>query len=217
MISKLRNTENLSLQNLQRRINSGEYRFIAYPYSISLLAGNIYMVSPAYLLKKEDIKKHTLKYNFISFIFGWWSIPNGPTNTLNSIKTNRKGGIDVTEDIMLNLTEEDSLRSKKVKIEVLYTLFKHPSKSDIKDFIKSIKKTKSLNLNQKIYLGRYLDTKEVHYFIRFENISNVSKDDLLKNLRKIYYDHIQIEVGQTDKKDELDQKIITQGIKLNIN
>lgn len=150
LVCKLKNVENLTIQSLRRRIDDG-YRFIVYQYSISLIVGNIFTVSSAYLLKKEDQKTHTLKYNLLSFIFGWWSL-DGVTNTLKSLKTNSKGGLDVTKDIMLNL-DHTSLKARKVKIEELYTIFKHPSKAILKDFIKSINNVIGLNTDQNIYLG----------------------------------------------------------------
>ena len=103
MTCRLRNIDDLSIQSLERRVDNG-YRFIVYSYSVSLLF-NISYVSPAYLLRKEDVKKHTLKYNTLSSILGWWSLQGIP-NTINSLKTNMKGGIDVTEDIMINLNQD---------------------------------------------------------------------------------------------------------------
>lgn len=43
--------------------------------------------------------KKTL-FTFISVLFGWWGIPNGPRLTLESIRTNMKGGKDVTDEVM---------------------------------------------------------------------------------------------------------------------
>ncbi|WP_299834778.1 hypothetical protein [uncultured Tenacibaculum sp.] len=208
---KLKNVDNLDIQSLQRRIENG-HRFIVYQYSISLIVGNIFTASPAYLLKKEDQKKHTFKYSLLSFIFGWWSL-DGVTNTLKSLKTNSKGGLDVTEDIMLNL-DNISLKARKVKIEELYTIFKQPSKAILKDFTKSINNIIGLNTDQNIYLGQYLNTEGSSYFITFENISETSQEDLMKELRKIFYDHVHIDISEINDQDEVTNKLIEQGIKL---
>ncbi|WP_075344369.1 hypothetical protein [Tenacibaculum agarivorans] len=211
LVCKLKNVDDLNMQSLQKRIDNG-YRFVVYQYSISLIAGNIFTVSPAYLLKKEDTKKHTLKYNLLSSILGWWSL-NGVTNTLKSLKTNSRGGIDVTEDIILNLNR-DSLLSKKVKIKELHTIFRKPDKSTIKDFVKSIDKTKSINIDQNIYLGRYLNTESFSYFIAFDTISETNKKELMTSLRKVFYKHVHIEILKINPKDEITQKLTQQGFKL---
>lgn len=212
MVTRLKNIEGLNLQSLQRRIDNG-YRFIVYQYSISLIFGNVHLASPAYLLKEDEFKKQGKIYTFISLIFGWWSIPDGPSNTLESIKTNIKGGVDVTKDILHNLTK-DSLNLKKVKIEQVYTIFKSPQKSIVKNFIKSINKTEGLAKSQKIYLGRFINTNASSYFILFEKISELEISELLKHLREIYYEHVEIEILELNKEDEIHQRLIEQGIEI---
>lgn len=209
MVYRLKNIDELKIEDLKKSINRG-YRFITYPYSISLIVGNLNLFSPVYFLNKEETKKHTLKYNLISSILGWWSIPNGPTNTINSIKTNIRGGVDVTDDIMLNLTE-DSLKSKKVKIEYIYTIFKKPEKSTEKDFIKSIKKTRGIITNQNIYLGRYINTEGFYYLLGFDNISESSKQELLTHLRKIFHNHVHIEIIKINPNDDVHQRLTEMG------
>lgn len=39
-------------------------------------------------------------FTLISILFGWWGIPNGPGYTLESLRTNFRGGKDVTEEVM---------------------------------------------------------------------------------------------------------------------
>ncbi|CAM1356633.1 hypothetical protein [Tenacibaculum halocynthiae] len=208
----LRNIENLSKDNVQERINKG-YRFIIYPYCISLVISNINAVSPAFFLSpKDDRKKQGFIYNVISLIFGWWSIPYGPSDTINSVKTNLKGGIDITDDVMINLTN-DSLNSKKLKIEQLFTIFSSVQKSTKKNFLKAIDKTNGIN-NQDIYIGKYINTEATYYFLAFESISDEVVEKLKKNLRKIFYDHVLIEIMEIDKEDEIHLKLMNQGEKL---
>ncbi|MGB1042698.1 MAG: hypothetical protein ACPGU6_04835 [Tenacibaculum sp.] len=213
MVYRLKNIEGHNIEDLKNKIDKKTHRFITYPYSISLIIGNINLFSPVYFLESKNTKKHTLKYNLISFFLGWWSIPFGPSNTIKSIKTNTKGGVDVTEDIMLNINNS-SLESKKVKIEEIYSFFKHPQKSTEKDFIKSIKKTQSLVSSKEIYIGQYTNTNEFSYTIGFEEISNESKDELMLNLRKYFYKHVNIEIIQIDKENQFDQRLIELGKKI---
>ncbi|CAL2102538.1 conserved protein of unknown function [Tenacibaculum sp. 190130A14a] len=214
MIYRLKNIEGYNVDEIKNKASNKTHKFITYQYSISLIVGNIHVCSPVYFLKSNEVKKHTLRYNFISILFGWWSIPYGPSNTITSIKTNSNGGIDVTNDVILNLSEQ-SLDSKKVKIEQIYSYFKHPKKSTEKDFIKSLRQTKGLVSNQNIYLGQYTNTDDFSYTIGFENISIDSQKDLIKNLRKYFYEHVHIEVIQIDKENEFDQRLIELGKRLN--
>lgn len=211
MTCRLRNIEGLSIQSIESRVDNG-YRFVVYSYSVSLILANISHISPAYFLKEEEVKKHTLKYNMLSSILGWWSLQGIP-NTLKSLKTNMKGGLDVTEDIMLNLDKED-LKNRKVKIEKLYTVFTSPNKSVINNVIKIIKKTEGLNFNQGIYIGKFLESDGSSYFITFEEITDTSKVELLKNLKKWFSSHVELNISQIDVSDELNQKLIEQGQKL---
>ena len=164
MVHRLKNIEGHSIEGLKTRVDKKTHRFITYPYSISLIIGNINLFSPVYFLESENTKKHTLKYNLISFFLGWWSIPFGPSNTLKSIKTNTK--------------------------------------------------TKSLIASQEIYLGQYTNTNEFSYTIGFEEISDESKDELMLNLRKNFYKHVNIEIIQINKENEFDQRLTELGKKI---
>ncbi|MGB1042723.1 MAG: hypothetical protein ACPGU6_04960 [Tenacibaculum sp.] len=212
MVYRLRNIQNNTIEDLKRK-TINDYKFITYQYSISLIIGNIHLFSPVYLLEKDETKKHAFKYNLISFIFGWWSVPYGPTNTIVSIKNNLKGGVDVTKDIMVNL-DEKSLENKKVKIETIYSIFKHAKKDIENDFIKSIKKTSGIISNQDIYLAQYTNTNSSYYVIGFEKIPETSINELTKNLRKIFYSHVQIDIFELNKNDELDLKLTELGKKI---
>jgi len=41
-----------------------------------------------------------LPYTILSLLFGWWGIPWGPKHTVESIRTNLRGGKDVTDEVM---------------------------------------------------------------------------------------------------------------------
>ncbi len=148
----------------------------------------------------------------LSSILGWWSLQGIP-NTLKSLKTNMKGGLDVTDDIMFNIDIE-GLKKRKVKIEELYTVFTKPDKSVIKNVIKIINKTEGLNSNQDIYIGKFLESEGSSYFITFKEISDTMKQELMKNLKKWFSSHVELNISQIDERDEFNQKIIKQGQKL---
>lgn len=209
---RLRNTENESVNTIQNKITKG-YRFIVYPFCISLILFSIHVISPAYFVGPSDYrKKQARRYNLLSLIFGWWSIPFGPSKTINSIKTNLKGGVDITEDIMLNLTE-DSLKYKKLKVVELYTLFSPATKSTKRDFLDIIRKTKGV-LDKEIYLARYINTEGFFYVLGFDSISEETKKELINNIRKVFHEHVHIEIWEIDKDEDVHLKLISQGEKI---
>jgi hypothetical protein len=99
-LMKIKNIDGLSAEDLQREEESGG-RFIYYAFTISLLVVTFKRTSGVYLIRKqENAVKKGLPFTIISALFGWWGIPFGPKYTLQSIRTNLKGGKDVTEEVM---------------------------------------------------------------------------------------------------------------------
>lgn len=97
---KIRNIEGLSARDLQREVNKGS-RFIYYVFTVSLLFITFKRNSDVYLVRiNEKTMFKALPYTMISALLGWWGIPYGPRVTLDSIRTNLRGGKDVTDDVM---------------------------------------------------------------------------------------------------------------------
>jgi hypothetical protein len=97
---KIKNIGGLSAADLQREVREGG-KFIYYPFTISLIVVTFKRTSGVYLVRgNENIFTKGLPFIFISAFFGWWGIPFGPKYTLQSIRTNSKGGKDVTDDVM---------------------------------------------------------------------------------------------------------------------
>jgi hypothetical protein len=97
---QIRNIEGLSAQDLQREVNKGS-RFIYYVFTVSLLFITFKRSSDVYLVRiNEKTVIKALPYTMISALLGWWGIPYGPRVTLDSIRTNLRGGKDVTDDVM---------------------------------------------------------------------------------------------------------------------
>jgi hypothetical protein len=97
---KIKNIKGLSAADLQQAVKEGG-RFVYYPFTISLLAVTFKRSSGVYLVRgHKDAALKGLPFTLISAFFGWWGIPYGPKFTLQNIRTNMKGGKDVTEDVM---------------------------------------------------------------------------------------------------------------------
>lgn len=99
MRMNIRNIGGLSTSELRKEIANGG-KVIRYDYTISLLVTTLQRKSGGHLVRPgENAKRKGISYVILTAIFGWWGIPDGPKQTLKSIRTNMRGGRDVTEDV----------------------------------------------------------------------------------------------------------------------
>lgn len=97
---KIKNTGRLSPYDLQHEVNKGS-RFVYFPYTLSFLFITFKRTSSVYLVRKdENTSFRRFRFTLVSFLFGWWSIPFGPKHTLKAIRTNLRGGKNVTSEVM---------------------------------------------------------------------------------------------------------------------
>ena len=97
---KIKNIEGLSAAELQKAVTQGG-RFVHYPFILSLIIVTFKRTSGVYLVRvNESAVGKGFLFTLLSGLFGWWGIPYGPKYTYESIKTNLKGGKDVTEEVM---------------------------------------------------------------------------------------------------------------------
>lgn len=97
---KIRNIGGLSHEDLRNEVAKGA-RLIYYPYTISLGLITFKKKSDLYIVRKRDnAKRKAFPYLLVSALLGWWGIPLGPKLTLQSIAVNRRGGKDITEEVM---------------------------------------------------------------------------------------------------------------------
>ena len=114
---KIRNIEGLSATNLQQEAEKGA-RFVHYTYTISLLVVTFKKNSGVYMIRGGgNAAVKCAWFTLLSALFGWWGIPYGPKFTLESIRDNLNGGIDVTDEVMATvaghiLFQEDQQRKK---------------------------------------------------------------------------------------------------------
>ena len=97
---KIRNIEGLSAADLQLEADKGA-RFVYYAYTISLLLVTLRRTSGVYMIRGgESHRAKGLPFTLVTMLFGWWGIPYGPKYTIESLRTNLKGGKDVTDEVM---------------------------------------------------------------------------------------------------------------------
>lgn len=97
---KIKNINGLSATDLQEEVKDGA-RFVYYAWTISVIILTFKRTSGVYLVYPEEnrVSKGFI-FTLITFLFGWWGIPSGPKHSLESIRTNWRGGKDVTDEVM---------------------------------------------------------------------------------------------------------------------
>jgi hypothetical protein len=160
--------DQLTLEEIHTQVQNGA-RFKIFPYCISVfIAITLKRLSPAILITSAQQEQfYKKKYNRISYIFGWWGIPWGIQYTLNYSRLNNKGGIDVTDEIMLNITSE-SVKNKTVYLKLSAMVFIEPQADIDKAFTKVIRKmSASDSALSQVVVGRYLhvENHEHHHYI----------------------------------------------------
>lgn len=97
---KIKNINGLSASDLQQQVSDGG-RFVYFAYTISLIIVTFRDVSGVYLIRSgENTAGKSFLFTVVSFLLGWWGIPWGPKYTIGAIRTNWKGGKDVTDEVM---------------------------------------------------------------------------------------------------------------------
>jgi hypothetical protein len=111
------NAKRFTAEELQKEADRGS-KFVYYPYVISLILGSVRRNSGIYLVRKgENAAKKAIPYIILSSLFGWWAIPFGPKHAWKAIRTNWKGGTDVSDEVTATvagiLLFRESQRDKK--------------------------------------------------------------------------------------------------------
>lgn len=212
--------DDLTIQELERRVQAG-YRFISFEYIISFFAVTQRRFSKAILINSsQDIRKYCNKYNLVSSVFGWWGFPWGPIYTIRSFGVNRKGGIDMTDDIMLNISEE-SLQKREIEYLRTTQFFAKPDKWDLRAFTKSILRDFQFDLNvERIVVGRYINTEgntisglTIGLKIRYGKFDEYI-EPIRKSLSREFMKHARFSFIDLEKKDELADFLLKQGVTL---
>ena len=114
---KIKNIGGLTSEELKGEVEKGA-RLIYFPYAISLGIITFKRKSELYIVRKnENPVKRAFPFILISALLGWWGIPFGPKLTLQCISVNRKGGKDITEEVMSILAGRELFRQAELEKE----------------------------------------------------------------------------------------------------
>jgi hypothetical protein len=95
---KIKNINGYSAEDLIGQAGKGA-RFVHFSYTLSFIFASVKKTSDVYIIKpSEKASRKGLSFTLLSLIFGWWSL-SGPKNTIASIRTNLKGGKDMTDEV----------------------------------------------------------------------------------------------------------------------
>jgi hypothetical protein len=217
---KLGNSDSYSFAQIQER-NSGQGKFVTFQWNIPLpMFLPIKRLSNVYFIENEkQLTKYEKKYNLINYLIGWWGLPFGPIYLFKSVRLNNKGGIDVTDDVYLNLNQPD-YENGFVSILKKSTIFIHPKKDEIKEFEKVFQQLISGKvITEAPIIGLFIDTKKneaPYYLIGLrEDITEELKSTLTKAIYKRFYKQLVFELVRTQTMDENKEKFIKQGLRIN--
>lgn len=208
-------SDDIPWEHLKDRIEKGQ-KFIVFGYCISLVAISLKRLSPPIFIENEQqFLKYKRKYNLISYLFGWWGFPWGPIFSLRYIRSNNRGGVDVTKDILLNLTEVD-YKNKQVLVVKHDLLFNVPIGFDRKAFVKTIARDFDDDQEiKKIVVGLFLNTghSEPYYIIGILAKSSFAlyPDRFLLSLRKEFHKNVYFEFLDLEEDTDVGKKLEQQG------
>ena len=100
---KINYKQNLSPNELREEISKGG-KFVHFQFTVSYLAGTHNGESAVRFIRPGvNAFKKGILYSVISMLFGWWGLPAGPRKTIKALRTNWKGGRDVTDEVMATI------------------------------------------------------------------------------------------------------------------
>lgn len=194
-------------------------RFVIFQYCISIIAFALVRYSPAILvLNEEELKEKALSYNRLSRIFGWWSIPYGISETLKSFSINHSGGVDVTEDILLNFNSS-MFESKEVELLKTNQLFIKPNKDTISCFNRTMANLKEDSCFTEVVAGLFVNTEEYedpYLVVGIDSSLDLNECEVVmsKALYKHFASHTNFTFIDLKVDNELSKRLRLQGIKL---
>lgn len=104
----IRNTENLSPEDIRRLVQQGA-KFVIFSYTISIILATFRPNSDIYFIKPhESAFSKGLPFFLITLVLGWWGIPWGPIYTIGSLATILGGGKNITNEVMAQINQSDA-------------------------------------------------------------------------------------------------------------
>jgi hypothetical protein len=98
--------DGMTAKDLNTHIENGA-KFVIYMYCVSVVVMSFKRYSDFYfIMPGEKSSKYASPFNRISLLAGWWGIPWGPIWTIKALRTNKKGGVDMTAQVAAQLKSQ---------------------------------------------------------------------------------------------------------------
>lgn len=203
---------NLDQQGIIKAVKQGG-RFLIFKYYVSFLFFSIEKLSPAILVQnKEEMAKMVNKYNTICLLWGVWSI-SGLFQIWKAMRTNNLGGVDVTDDILLN-TGTLNLDEKNIKIEKVDTLFQPFPKDELLELKGALENWVSSNRNiDSIYGGEFVnvDTRCTAPYVIFYQGEPKEKEAIQEQVYTRFRKFVDFDIIESREDFDLFEKCTRQG------
>ena len=218
---KLAQRGKIDFQDLENKTKIGG-RFVVYQWIIPLpFFIPIKRLSKVFFIDTDSKPtKYALRFNTLNLLIGWWGLPFGPIYLINSIRFNLKGGLDVTDDILLNAKEQD-YNNGVIDIKEHANKFEKPNKSELRA-LKKISRNliRDKFLTDSPIVGYFVDVEmneEPYYVIGIKDI--ISEDlemRIQKEIYKRFYKSFNYILVNLDIGYDYEAQLIKQGIKITV-
>ena len=196
-------------------------KFVAYQYIISVpVFRPVKRISKLFFIKPgEKSSRYATGYNFLSFLLGIWGLPFGPPTLVKILLLNMKGGIDFTEEVMVNL-KADTLLTKEINLEKPARFFEPPTKSNLKELEKVFREVKKhIIIEEPVVAGFYINTAPDETPYHVLGISSELTEENIQVIRRElgrkFYKHIRFEIVSLLSPDyEHIERLKNEGVRL---
>lgn len=97
--------EGMTASELNSELQRGA-KFVIYQYCISLLLVTFKRSSHIYFVRTGESNLGKIAgYTAVSLLLGWWGIPWGPTDTIQAVAINLRGGKNITQEVIAALNQ----------------------------------------------------------------------------------------------------------------
>jgi hypothetical protein len=102
-MAKIVGMEGFTGESLALELQNGG-KFVYYMYTVSIVVLTFRRSSAVHFIRSgENATARGLRYTLIALFLGWWGIPWGPIYTIQALRKNLGGGIDVTQEVVATL------------------------------------------------------------------------------------------------------------------
>jgi hypothetical protein len=93
---RIHGIEGMSDTEVRQEIERGA-KFVVFDWCVSALFITYRLTSEVHFIRPEDNPVvRSLPYTLTSLLLGWWGVPSGPAATISAVRTNLRGGREVT-------------------------------------------------------------------------------------------------------------------------